>query len=558
MFVLLLTTAYISFVSFSWGVLFLRTLQKINGSNDALSYGFSITCFIGLACIGAVAQVISLFTGLGSLPLQAAFLLPAVFSGVFLYKPGNIRASAKSFVQTLHPSSVLLLCSSVAMVLVMAVYPVTHPDTIAYHFQVIRWIEKYPAVPGLANFNYLYGFQNSWFIICGLFSFSFAGTNAITFANTAVLLWLLVFLVNKINTALKKPGQTVQALPWILLLVFQAWSYTQIRLTATSASPDFIAVLYVLLTVYLFFDSSSNASINDPLVFFLCFFAITLKLSVLPLLLLAAYLAIPLTRKKNALLLLLCCFVMLPYVMRNIITSGHLFFPAAFPDIIDADWKLSTNKLDAINRYILAFARTRDNVTEPAKLLAEPFSSWIQHWWAKLYLSDQIIIAVYILSLILLPFRYKTLVRQRPLNRILIAVSVTGVLFWVLKAPDPRFGLGFLVLLPALLLVELCSHEKAVRLATPKLVLFACFLAGCSIAFYTGYRCRNYFRWTNAVYPAGFTIPYQSFYYREINSSLPLIKESNKNITVSAAADSAYRPFNFRGKTVTAGFTEKK
>ncbi len=559
MIIILLAWIYISFISFSWGVLFLKGIQKLYGSSYTMAYGFCITCFIGLAFIGTTAQILSLFMGLDNVLVQAAFFLPAVISSVFLYKPGQVITAVKSFVQSLHPAASLLVCACLLMVLVMGVYPITHPDTIAYHFQAIRWVERYPAVPGLANINYLYGFQNSWFILCGLFSFSFTGTNAITFVNTAVLAWLLIFLANQINIALKKPGKQAQALPWLLLLLFQVWSYTQIRLTATSASPDFIAVLYILLTVYVYVEYSAVVKGNELIVFFLCIFSVTVKLSVLPILLLAFYVAFPSNGRKTALLLLLFSFVMIPYTVRNIITSGHIFFPAAFPDFITADWKFSTDKLQRINNYILAFARTRNSITEPAILLAQPWAVWIKQWWQQLYLSDKIIIVLQIVSLLVLPFRYKTIIAGNGMKKTAIAVVIAGLVFWFLKAPDPRFGMGFLVLLPAFVLTGLINKEDKIwRLSTKKWVLFLSVLSGVSVFAYTGYRLKNYFQPSGAVYPAGVTLPIQSFYYKEINTSIPLLRTSDRNIVLTAAPDSSGRSFNFRGKTASAGFTGKK
>ena len=512
----------------------------------------------GLAFTGATAQLLSLFTALGSIAVQVFFFLPALYSSLYLYKPGQVVKSVKSFVLALHPAAALLLSGSLFMVLVMGVYPISHPDTIAYHFQVIRWIETYPAVPGLANVNYLYGFQNSWFIVCGLFSFSFAGSNAITFVNTAVLAWLLIFLVKQINTALKKPGKAVDALLWLSLLMYQAWSYTQIRLTATSASPDFIAVLYVLLAVYLYLELNSKQKENTAVIFLVCLFAVTLKLSVLPVIFLAMSRLYPFRRMNIVSFLLLFSFVMIPYIARNIITSGHLFFPVAFPDIVNADWKYHTDRLDSINKYILAYARTRDNATEPASLLAMPLNTWLPLWWQKLYLSDKVIIIAQFLSLLLL-IRYKAIIAENRAKKICIFTVIAALVFWFLKAPDPRFGMGFLILLPALVLTGMdYAKLKIVPAAvTKKWMIFVCVLVGIAVSSYDYYRVKNYFSLTGLLYPAGFVIPYNSIYYNEINTSIPLIKKTNKNIVIIPAPDSLLRPFNFRGNSAAEGFRSK-
>ena len=271
MLITMLAWIYISFLCHTWGMLFIKLLSKTYGTSKVASYGFSITCFIGLAFIAAIAQVISLFTGLSSIVIQLMFFLPAVLAFFFFEQPLQYIQKTNAFIRSMHPVIAFLLTTTLLMVLVMGVYFITHPDTLFYHAQTIKWTEQYRVVPGLVHLNYLYGFQNSWFLLCGLFSFSFTGTNALTFINTTVLAWLLIFLCQKINASLKKTVAGYYAFLWLSFLVINLWAYTGIRLTATSASPDFIAAIYILLTAYLSFQHATVKE-NELLVIFMFFY----------------------------------------------------------------------------------------------------------------------------------------------------------------------------------------------------------------------------------------------------------------------------------------------
>ena len=398
---------YISFLCHSWGIIFIKGINKITGNHQPATYGFSITSFIGLAAIACIAQVLSIFSGLSNIFLQLLFFIPAVYVLFFFEKPRlSLPQKLRAFIQNTHPVVLLLLASTLLMILVMSVYPIIHPDTIAYHAQSIKWAERYPAIPGLVHINFLYGFQNNWFLLCSLFSFSFTGTNALTFINTTVLTWQLIFLAQKINAAIKTPGQAYTAFLWLLLLFINLWTYTQIRLTATSASPDFIATIYVLLIFYLFIQSGNFSKEAVLLVTYLCFFTLTVKLSSLPLILLVLYFQYPLRRIKIIYCLTIALVVIAPFLIRNTLISGHLLFPASFPDIINTDWKYDSNKLDYINHFILAFARTRGNFAAADK----PFIYWIQQWWQYLYLADKLVKALQFIAIITLAYNYKKII----------------------------------------------------------------------------------------------------------------------------------------------------
>jgi len=138
MLITLLAWMYISFLCHAWGVLSIKILSKIAGNQARHAYGFSITCLVGLAAIAAVAQVISLCTGLSSLPIQVLFFIPAVYV-LFLYeKPRLFLHKLRSLIQNTHAAVIFLFAAALLMVLVMGVYSISHPDTIAYHAQSIK------------------------------------------------------------------------------------------------------------------------------------------------------------------------------------------------------------------------------------------------------------------------------------------------------------------------------------------------------------------------------------------------------------------------------------
>ena len=135
-----------------------------------------------------------------------------------------------------------------------------------------------------------FGYQGLLFVDAALFGFNFTGTQGITFLNSTILFWFLIFITNRINHNFFKGGKKIYGLAWLSLLFLSMWSYTQIRLTATSASPDFIATLFILIIVYQLLEKDIKHLVSPDwlLVTFLSLVAVTIKLSVAPILLIAA------------------------------------------------------------------------------------------------------------------------------------------------------------------------------------------------------------------------------------------------------------------------------
>src|SRR6187402_267001 len=357
----LLVWIYISFLSWMWGILFLHFIKKITRNELQLPH-FSLICITGLSAITVIAGTVSLFIPLGEWWVQFLFIIPCLV--LFFKKDAPAFFTAlKKELQDLHSFSIILLSACLLLILVMSSWTIIHPDTLGYHAQTILWIEKYKAVPGLVHLHVRFGFQGLWFVDSALFGFSFTGKEGITLLNSAVLFWFFIFFINRINHNIFKEGKRLYGLFWMALLVMSIWSYTQVRLTATSASPDFIATLFILIIIYLLLEKNLKHLDASTwlLVAFLSLLAVTIKLSVAPVLLIAAVPALlGLVKRKIKLfftILFISVVTLSPFIARNIIGTGYIVFPLTSIDVADADWKYDRGLTISEKNYITAYAK---------------------------------------------------------------------------------------------------------------------------------------------------------------------------------------------------------
>ncbi|HMK19296.1 MAG TPA: hypothetical protein VK492_13910 [Chitinophagaceae bacterium] len=556
----LLVWIYISFLSWMWGILFFHFIKKITRNKLQLPH-FSIICIAGLSAITVIGGTLSLFIPLGEWWVQFLFIIPCL---VLFFKKDSpaFFAALKKELQDLHFFSIILLSTCLLLVLVMSTWTVIHADTLGYHAQTIQWIEKYKAVPGLVHLHARLGYQGLWFVDCALFGFSFTGKEGITLLNSTVLFWFFIFLINRINYNFLKEGKNFFGLFWIALLIISTWSYTQVRLTATSASPDFIATLFILTIIYFLLEKNTNhVAPNDwVLVAFLSLVAVTIKLSVAPVLLIAVVAAsLSLIKRKIKLsywILFISIIILTPFIARNIITSGYVVFPSTSINVANVDWKYDSKLTLNEKNYINAYAKKSGVVTDEISAVNKMNpAEWLPTWWQNRSTADKVIMIFFVLSFIAILFSIKKVIRSNFITLLVLLTMLSGIIFWFLNAPDPRFGFGFILGFIGVV-SYLVFKEKEILIGKNVLIAILLLATG-SIFAYTGYRFIFFFSKEQLLIPLGIKkTEYKIFDCDGIKINSPAAHKE-LGITPIPCTDLSCEKFSPRGNKVEDGFRAK-
>ncbi|HET9431825.1 MAG TPA: hypothetical protein VFO70_11650, partial [Chitinophagaceae bacterium] len=547
----------------AYGNMFYSLMQKINPGHPVPRLPWMLTCFSGLAFLGLIFTALSLLMPLGGWLAQVFLVVPAL---LFYLLPGSAPINFPGLWKKIKsitsiPAWISLpLAASVLLVLTMHAWVINHPDTLAYHAQNIKWVEDYPAVPGIANLKYHYGLQSSWFVLCALFSFGFTGTNALTFVNATIIIWFLAFVFQRIQVHIEQ-GEWKHGLLWLLLLVIAFWSYTQIRLTLTSASPDFPAVLFSWFIFYLFLRQNQKADI----VFYLslivfAFFAASIKLFAIPVIVFTFICYYFWFKPKGVgKLLLPVIFALLafaPFLARNFISSGYVLFPSPAPDLFQVDWKAPGEQIVSIHKYIKAYARTQAGEEDFIAVSKMNAAQWMPVWWNLRSIADKTLLAItaFLFVCSILFARKIYIKKNRPFLPVFVC-SILGMIFWFTRAPDPRFGFGYLVAFCGIILYLMM--ENMVPSKKNRLVPYGTLILGLVIFAYTIYRLTYFFRVENLVYPSGIeNQPYQKTDYNEITFNIPADSSECGSIPLPCTKldKNSFEP---RGKSIESGFRSK-
>ncbi|KAA5539248.1 LIC_10190 family membrane protein [Adhaeribacter rhizoryzae] len=451
---LLLSWLYIFFISFTGG-LFLYEIFKPekNTTNSPLppAYLLSLT---GLCVLNSLAACLSLFWPLNiGLPIGIGLLA----AGYSIYKrkiylryllTGWGKMKAHYFAWLIWGGLLLLYVSYLA-----TTTPV-NDDSGIYHTQSIKWIEQYKVIPGLGNLAGRYAFNSSYFLWSALFSFS-ALVGQPIFALNSYLVLLFGFITlaylfqNFREKRNNKIGLFLAALFWLNLYFFNVW--------LSSPTPDIPAAILVAF-IFLLLLQTAQPPTNQVNSFYpaalilLLLTCVTVKLSVAPALGFIFYLgyigSIKINRKWLLFLVASFSWIVLPWLIRNVVLSGYLIFPLPALDLFAFDWEvprqLVQDEKDMVHSVAILLSPDWKGI------LDLKFQEWVPIWFQDHSPTEQILLTAALFSpllmaLGLLPgFRRRFSSELLKRHYLLWLINYGCVVYWFWLAPSIRFGSTFL------------------------------------------------------------------------------------------------------------------
>ncbi len=327
-------------------------------------------------------------------------------------------------------------------------------DTGGYHAPIIEWIHRYAIVPGLANLNYRFGFNNSWFLLNALFRLQLTpvivwhGLNGWLMAMTG---WFSFIEWQRLRTDRQRPFSAWLG-SWLAigLLVIFHW-------TLSAPSPDLPTHVYIVLCFWIWLrqaESGQNPEGWTWLLLLLSLSALTTKLSAVTILLLPLFSLLPALLQGQGRVLLTALLTVVfctgYWFAGNVQLSGYLAYPSLSPlvDWFTVDWK--------VPHAVIAVGLK--NLQEGTRGDAGPTVSfgWIPYWFRTRPVLEQTLAIALLLAPLLLLYRRNA---SRPVPGYVPALVTAGigVVFWFLLAPEIRFGAG-----NVLVMLGLC-YGPAVR-----------------------------------------------------------------------------------------------
>jgi len=442
-------------VFFTWAVIALALI----GFGSIVLTLFSKDCsltdafWMGLAFSVAALEIWNLV--LPVTPSIALFLFGVGILGLVL-----IRSKLRASLLAAWQNSRWLLLLGLAFALLLALRscgPFEYYDTGLYGAPSVRWIQTYPAIPGLANLHGRLGFNSSVFLCIaalGQGPWKDLGFHLFTgFLLSAFWATLLPACARVLRAAAASPADwfhTILAVPAFF------WT-TRSRIVGTQTDEPATIVALIAAGI-LFADLSHDQREGHPappthrlvLAATLFSLAVTFKESTAVFAFIAWCLVFrriwqtatsPRTRHLHlAAALVSPALLLLPWFARSIILSGYPLFPAtvfAFP----VPWKTPLSAARWYTFAVQSWGRGPDSHFVDTRGF-----HWLGLWLHQALRnrpSFQVPLAIALVGLaIALASRFRADAKPRPAYPwlSLLFPGLAGILFWFAASPDPRFA----------------------------------------------------------------------------------------------------------------------
>ncbi len=448
----LVTWGYAAVLSFTLGFWLLRPFGR--------RFGVCSYVMAGLLALNVYALYFSLFAGVG----LAANLVAVFAAALAVFRFHREMAAFLREAWRRTGRGRLLFCAFLVFLLAYgSSRGYMHYDTGVYHAQSIRWIEEYGVAPGLANLHTRLGYNSAAFALCALFGGG--GIGAPLHCLPGFFALLCAFKCTALGSVFQKGARLrVSHFLEAVCIFYLVSAYREFVAPAS----DYFAIL-ILFFVTLSWTEFLEAGERDPVPYALlslCLvWAVCVKFSAAPALLLVLHPAAILLR--NGCWKRICCFLGLgvviafPWLARNVIISGWLFYPLSWPDLFPVDWKLPKWMADYDRREIQVYARGIYDVA----LYNTPFPEWFPGWFRgqnaldrAFVASDWVCLPIAVVCCVLSAWKAAVAGKGNPSREafsgwaVLYLTAAAGFLFWQFGAPLVRYGYFQVLLLPAVTL----------------------------------------------------------------------------------------------------------
>ncbi|MBR1641511.1 MAG: hypothetical protein IJ683_04210 [Butyrivibrio sp.] len=457
MVITILSWIYIFIISIVTGLVINKILSRfipVPSYKECSHFGLTGLIVTGLVTLTVYAEVFSIFYKVGAVCHILMLVLLAI--GVYFYRP-ELLDFFKMLKDVCLRSGRNLLIVYVLVILAGAFFSSNgtfHTDTGIYHAQAIRMLEEYGVLKGLGNLQLHFAYNSSYLPLCALFTMSFILPFPLHSMTGFFMVLFSCYAVSGL-AKWKEHEHHGGDLARVAILVYALTNMTGLQSPATDYGTMFFT-LYIMCCWIAYAQESGAEDDRDKIALYgylavLSIFAVSMKLSAALLILLAIFPAILLVKKKMfkefGIFLLIGFLSFLPYMIRNVILSGWLFYPVASIDLFNVVWKIPAEYMKVDSDQIKVWGRCLYDITR----INDGVTTWFPIWWAEKQHYEVMLIYSQFVGAVILVITSILRLREKKIDLAMVIFYLTiiaNLVLWFFTAPFIRYGLAFLLLLP--------------------------------------------------------------------------------------------------------------
>ncbi|MEL6605508.1 MAG: hypothetical protein AAFP20_20045 [Cyanobacteria bacterium J06614_10] len=446
-------------------------------------YRVVLAVWLGLSVLSILLLAIAMVS-----PLTPVVGVGAIVTAVLLcLSIRAVRAEMFYLAAQLSGRAVWVFAVSSVAIAIFTTQRITWIDTGLYHYGAIQWLATHGTTPGLALINRMFGFVSAWFALSAPFNPPQMQGRASAVLNGFILLLLTLQIVLS-AVLIKEQLATLNSDDWsplklpqasaLFLLISSCLSFVLVTQTsflsaiAVSASPDIAVILLTIIAGWSMLvigesDRTGNFSMPsgwvrslvsaDLIPVVLAAAAVSIKLTALPLLVVVVgfYVFRQLTILRVITGGIFSVVLLLPFLWTQTLISGCPLYPSTFA-CLDLPWTLAPERVKDLASNTHGWGKW---FGQPPIEANRPL--WLIQQWIGSNQSSKLMFVLLLISVVSgIYFLIRANANFSPINLLpasglygLVGLSWLGTTFVMLKAPLFRFGMGYFLLLPTLVLV---------------------------------------------------------------------------------------------------------
>ena len=419
----------------------LVSVLSLNGYGKiiALKYekNFLEEFFLGFMVVAFIVTFVHFF-----FKISFYITVGLLFIGLILFLRNH-----KSSLTKLYKSNLLYL---IIFLILLPIYisQKYHEDFGYYHLPYVITMIEEKIIFGLANANSAFAHNSIWLNILSIFYIN----ENYDFVIIPTFLIYLVFIIYSVSLIIHEKIKTISSFFLIVCLFYIVLKFTRI----SEYGNDIPALIFTILAILNFFKFQEERNLKKKLSYFFCnfsftVFAILIKFSVIPVLILSVYLFLKNYKNLSPEILkiryLFIYILGITFFLQQFVYTSCFIYPSTLT-CINTSWFDPTilNSIDRLELINKSYAETNGSITK-AEFLKN--FNWVSYWFNRNYSEILEHLLTMIFPVILFLFISNKIISPKKLElkkiKIFIFFILIGFLFWFTFSPVYRFGIIYFI-----------------------------------------------------------------------------------------------------------------
>ncbi|MDB9956428.1 hypothetical protein OAD48_00025 [Candidatus Pelagibacter sp.] len=352
-----------------------------------------------------------------------------------------------------------------------------HEDFGYYHLPYIINLVNEKIIFGLANANSAFAHNSIWLNILPIFYIN----ENYNFVLIPTFLIYLVFIIYSFSIIINEKIKKISNFFLIICLFYIVLKFTRI----SEYGNDIPALIFTILAILNFFKFQEERNLKKKLSYFFCnfsftVFAILIKFSVIPVLILSVYLFLKNYKNLSPEILkiryIFIYILGITFFLQQFVYTSCFIYPSTLT-CINTSWFDPTilNSIDRLELINKSYAETNGSITK-AEFLKN--FNWVPYWFNRNYseILEHLLTMIFPVILFLFISNKTNSPKILDLNKIKIFILfiLIGFLFWFTFSPVYRFAIIYFISM--IFLITLYFYQNRVFSKKKFIILILIFL----------------------------------------------------------------------------------